>query len=75
MYYDSFGIDYIPQDVLHKIKHKPITLNIIKIQSDDSSICEIYCSTFTEYMITGKTLLEYTNLFSPNDYKKNEEII
>ena len=22
------------------------------------------------YMLAGKTLLDYTNLFSPNDYKK-----
>ena len=28
-----------------------------------------------EYMIAGKTLLDYTNLFSPNDYKKNGKII
>ena len=26
-------------------------------------------------MLSGKTLLYYTNLFSPNDYKKNEKII
>ena len=26
-------------------------------------------------MLVGKTLLDYTNLFSPNDYEKNEKII
>ena len=26
-------------------------------------------------MLKGKTLLDYTNLFSPNDFKKNDEII
>ena len=31
--------------------------------------------TFIEYMIAGKTLLNYTNLFSPNYYKKNDKII
>ena len=30
---------------------------------------------FIEYMITRKTLVDYTNLFSPNDYKKNDNII
>ena len=35
----------------------------------------IYCIGFTEYMLAGKTLLDYTNLFSPNDYKKNDKII
>ena len=26
-------------------------------------------------MLKGKYLLEYTNLFSPNEYKKNDKII
>ena len=35
----------------------------------------IYCITFIEYMLVGKTLLDYTHLFFPNDYKKNDKII
>ena len=62
MYFDSFGIEYIPQKVLSKIKDKPITDNIFRIQGDDSIMC-------------GLTLLGCTNLFSPNDYKKNDKII
>ena len=30
---------------------------------------------FVEYMIAGKTLLDYRNLFSLNDYKRNDKII
>ena len=30
-----------------------------------------YCVAFVEDMVAGKTLLDYTILFSPNDYKKN----
>ena len=26
-------------------------------------------------MLEGKALLDYTNLFSPNDFKKNDQII
>ena len=26
-------------------------------------------------MLKGKTLLDYTNLFSPNDLKKNDQVI
>ena len=33
------------------------------------------CIAFIEYMLAGKTLLDYTNLFSLNDYKKNDKII
>ena len=38
-------------------------------------MCGKYCIAFTEYMLSGKTLLDYTNLICPNDYKKNNKII
>ena len=38
-------------------------------------LCLDYCIGFIEYMLAGKILLDYTNLFSPNDYKKNGKII
>ena len=37
-------------------------------------MCEFYCVAFTEYMLAGKKLLDHTNFFSPNDYKKNDKI-
>ena len=33
------------------------------------------CIGFIDFMCKGKSLLEYTNLFSPNEYKKNDKII
>ena len=36
---------------------------------------EFLCIAFIEYMVVGKIFLDYTNLFSPNDYKKNDKII
>ena len=52
-----------------------MTHNIFGIQSDDSIMCGFSCIAFTEYMIAGKTFLDYTNLFSPNNCKKNDMII
>ena len=34
-----------------------------------------FCIGFIDFMLKGKTLLEYTNLFSSNEYKKNHKII
>ena len=75
VYFDSFGIEYIPQEVLNKIRDNWITHNIFRIPDNESIMCGFYCITFIEYMLVGKTLLDYTNLFSPNDYEKNEKII
>ena len=71
----SFGTEYIPEEVLSKIKDKLTTHIIFRIQDNDFIICDFYCIAFIKYMLARKTLLEYTNLFSPNDYKKNGKII
>ena len=68
-----FGIECIPQEVLNKIKDKSINHSILGIQDNESIMCRFYCIAFIEYMLWGKTLLDYTNLFSPNDYKKNDK--
>ena len=73
--FNSFGIEYIPLELLNKIRDKSITRNIFRIQDNESIMCGFYYIVFTEYMLAGKTLLGYTNLFSPNDYKRNDKII
>ena len=75
VYFESFGIECIPQEVWNKIRDEPITHNIFRIKVNESIICGSYCIAFIEYMLAGKALLDYTNLFSPNDYKKNDKII
>ena len=79
VYFDSFGIECIPQEVLNKIIDKSIIHNILRIQDNESIMCGFYYIAFIEYMLGGKTILKtilyYTSLFSPNDYKKNSKII
>ena len=38
-------------------------------------MCGYYCIEFGNYMLKGKTLLDCTNLFSSNDFKKNDRVI
>ena len=59
--------------MLNKIKDKSITHYIFRTQEDDYIMCGFYYITFIEYLLAGKTLLNYANLFSPNDYKKNDK--
>ena len=37
-------------------------------------MCEYFCIEFIGFMLKDTSLLEYTNLFSPNDYEKNDKI-
>ena len=73
--FNVFEIEYIPQEVLNKIKDKSITHNIFRILDNESVRCDIYFIAFIEYILAGKNLLDYINLFSTNDYKKNDKII
>ena len=73
--FNSFKTEYILQGVLNKIKDKSVAHNIFRMQDNESIMPGFYCVDFKEYMLAGKTLLEYTNLFSLDDYKKNEKII
>ena len=38
-------------------------------------MCSYFCIGFVDFMLKRKSLLEYTNLFSPNDYEINDKII
>ena len=75
VYFDSFGVDHIPKEINKFIGNSDIKSNIYKIQSYDSIMCGYFCIKFISYMLKGKTLLDYTNSFSPNDFKKNDRII
>ena len=37
-------------------------------------MCGYFCIWFIDFMLKGKNLLEYANLFSPYEYKKNDKI-
>ena len=37
-------------------------------------MCGFYCIAFIEYMLAGKTLLDYINLFSQDDYKNYDKV-
>ena len=76
IYFDSFGIEHIPKEINKFIRNnKKIKANIFRIQAYDSIMCGYFCIDFINYVLKGKTLLDYTNLFSPNDFKKNDRVI
>ena len=69
-YFDSFCVEHVPKEIKKFIGHKNIKTNIFSIQADNSIMCG-----FIDFMFTGKSLIDFTSLFSPYDYKKNDHII
>ena len=75
IYFDSFGIEHIPKEINKFIGNKIIKANIFRIQAYDSIMCGHFCIEFINYMLERNTLLDYTILFSLNDFKKNDRVI
>ena len=74
-YFYSFGIDHIPREIMKFIIRKKIIINIYRIQAYDSIMCGYFCIGFINFMFNGNSFTDYTNLFSPNDFLKNDDII
>ena len=45
------------------------------MQTNDSVICGYFCIGFIDFMLAGKKLTDYTNLFSPRNFKKSDKLI
>ena len=74
-YFDSFGIEHISKEIKIFINNKTIKTKIFRMQAFDSIMCGYFSIGFIDFMLAGKTLTEFTNLFSPNNFKKNDDII
>ena len=66
-FFDSFGVEHIPKEIMKFIGNKKIITNIYRIQAYDSMMCGYFCIGFINFMFNGDSLADYTNLSSPND--------
>ena len=62
-YFDSFGVEHIPKEIKTSFDKVIVVANIFKIQACDSIMCGYFCIRFIDFMIAGKTLVEFKNLF------------
>ena len=90
-YLDSFGVEHIPKEIKKFINSKNIIADtlrleaydnskniiadILRLETYDSVMCGYFCIGFIDVMLKGNNLTDFTNLFSPNDFKKNDGII
>ena len=49
--------------------------NIYGTQAYNLIMCGYFCVGFIDFMLKGKSLLEYKNFFSRNNYEKNDKTI
>ena len=77
IYFDSFGVEHVPKEIKRFIGHKSIKTNIFRRQADNSIMCGYFYIGFFDFMFPGRSLIDFTSLFCPYDFKKkkNDDII
>ena len=69
-YFDSLGVEHIPKEIKKSVNKSIVVTNIFRIQTYDSVMCGYFCIGFIDFMLAGKTLTDFTNLFLPNNFFK-----
>ena len=75
VYFDSFGVEHVPEGINEFVGNKNIITNIFRVQANNSVICGYFCIGFIDFMLAGEKLTDVTSMFSPHDFKKNGNII
>ena len=68
--FDSFRFEHIPKEIKTFINQSTIVTNTFIMKAYDSITCGYFCIGFIDFMLAGKTLTNFTNLFSRFNFKK-----
>ena len=75
VYFDSFGVEHVPEEIKEFVGNKNIIVNIFRVQANNSVMCGYFCIGFIGFLLPVKKLIDFTSMFSPYDFKKNDNII
>ena len=75
VYFDSFGVEHVPEEIKEFVENKNIIANIFRVQANNSVMCGYFCIRFIGFMFAGRRLTDFSGLFSSYNFDKYEEII
>ena len=58
VYFDSFGVEYVSEEIKKFVGNKNIKANIFRVQAKDSVMCGYFCIGFIDFMLAGKKLTD-----------------
>ena len=74
-YFDRFEVENIPKEIKKSLGKTNTMTNIYRIKENYLIICGYFCIGLIDFMLKGKSLLDYTNIFYPKKYEKNDRVI
>ena len=79
VYFDSFGVENVPDEIKEFARNKNIIAYISRVQASYVCVllvmCRYFCSGFIDFMFADKKLIDFTSMFSPYAFEKNDNII
>ena len=75
VYFDSFGVEHVPEETKKSIWNKNIIANIFRVQANNSIMSGCFCIGLIDFMLADKKLTDFTSMFSPYGFKRNDDII
>ena len=63
-YFNSFGVEHVLEEIKKFVGNKNIKVNIFRLQANNSVTCGYFCIGFIDFMLAGKKLNDFTNMFS-----------
>ena len=75
VYFDSFCVEHVPEEIKEFVRNKNIKANIFRVQANNSVMCGYFRIGFIDFMLAGKKLTDFKNMFPPHDFKNNDDII
>ena len=62
-YFDSVGVEHIPEEIKEFVGNKNIIVNIFRVQANNSVMWGYFCIGFMDFMLAGKKLTNFTSFF------------
>ena len=53
LYFDSFGVEHVPEEIKKFLRNKSIIANIFLIQANNSVLCGYFCIGVIDFMLAG----------------------
>ena len=70
VYFDSFGVEHVSEEIKEFIENENIKTNIFWVQASNSIMCGYFCIGFIDFMVSGKTLVDFASSFYPYNFEK-----
>ena len=79
VYFNSFGVEHALNtkaiEIQKCVGNKNIKTIIFQVQANNSVMCGYFYIGFIDFLLSGKKLTDFTNMFSPHDFEKNNDMI